>query len=132
MSRLPFPSNENSIPSLLQEKGTVEAPWQRSHPNEGPPVMFQVKFFDGRIVSYAYSDLRETRLRDAGYLQLCIYGMEKYHVTVVGRNLTELANLMGMGRIKSLQERGPRTFAHPEASPSIDKITIETLTGPAY
>jgi hypothetical protein len=132
MSRLPFPSNENSLSSTTPGQATGEPAWQRCHPNEGPPIMFQVQFYDGRIVSYAYSDLRETRLRDAGYLQLCIYGMEKYHVTVVGRHLTELANLIGLGRVKSLRERGPRTFAYSEASPSIDKITIETLTGPAF
>ncbi len=94
--------------------------------------MFQVQFCSGRIVSYAYSDLREIRFRDAGFLQLCLYGMEKYHITIEGRNLTELANLIGSGKIKSFVELGSRTFERAEESPSIDKITIETLTGPAY
>ncbi len=114
------------------EKSDNKTPWSRIKPTEPPPIMFQVQFCDGRVVSYAYCDLRETRLRDAGYLQLCLLGMEKYHINITGRNLTELANLIGAGKLKSFRELGPRTFELPESSPSIDKITIETLTGPAY
>ncbi len=133
MANLPFPSNENSqaVPSLVGE-GLLNAPWKRALPTEPPPMMFQVQFKNGRVVSYAYADLRETRLRDAGFLQLCILGMEKYHLTIEGRNLTELANLIGSGKIKSLEELGSRTFDRPESSPSIDSIRIETLSGPAY
>jgi hypothetical protein len=132
MKHMPFPSNENLRPIYGEQASGEEPPWQRSHPHDGPPIMFQMQFHDGRIVSYAYSDLRETRLRDAGHLQLCVYGMEKYHITIEGRHLTELASLIGMGRIKSVIEMGPRTYERPEAGPSIDKITIESLTGPAF
>ena len=132
MSNLPFPSNENSLATQMIAKSSVQVPWKRVGPNDPPPMMFQVQFCDGRVISYAYSDLRETRLRDAGYLQLCIYGMEKYHLTIEGRNLTELADLIGVGRVKSLVELGPRTFDRDESNPSIDKITVETLTGPAF
>lgn len=133
MAHLPFPSNENAqaVPSLLGQEG-LNAPWKRSSPTEPPPMMFQVHFCDGRVISYSYADLRETRMRDAGYLQLCILGMEKYHLTIEGRNLTELANLLGMGKIKSLEELGPRTFDRPETAPTINSIRIDTLTGPAY
>lgn len=133
MTNLPFPSNENSqsMPSLTEE-GAPTAPWKRSSPTEPPPMMFQVRFCDGRVISYSYADLRETRMRDAGYLQLCILGMEKYHLTIEGRNLTELANLLGMGKIKSFEELGPRTFDRPEAAPTINTIRVDTLTGPAY
>jgi hypothetical protein len=130
MTRLPFPSNENERPSTNDDVLPTDPPWKRMQSNESPPVMFQVCFCNGSVNSYAYSDLRETRLRDAGYLQLCIYGMEKYRLTIEGRNLTELANLIGMGRIKSFVELGPRTFERAESAPAIDKITIETLTGP--
>ena len=131
--QLPFPSNHNQIAmSSLPEEKEISVPWKRALPTEPPPMMFQVRFKNGRVVSYAYADLRETRLRDAGYLQLCILGMEKYHLTIEGRNLTELANLIGGGKIKSFEELGPRTFDRPESSPSIDTIQIETLTGPAY
>lgn len=132
MTKLPFPSNENAqaLPRLAAE-GSHEAPWKRAAPTEPPPMMFQVRFCDGRVISYAYADLRETRLRDAGHLQLGILGMEKYHVTIEGRNLTELAALIGMGKIKTLEELGPRTFDRPESAPSIDSITVEMLTSPS-
>lgn len=134
MSRLPFPSNPNHSqpqPGRSVERAR-EAPWKRAGPTEPPPMMLQVRFLDGSVTSYAYADLRETRLRDAGCLTLCILGMEKYLVTIEGRHLTELATLIGMGKIKSLEELGPRTFDRPEEAPSIDAITIETLTGPAF
>jgi len=75
--------------------------------------------------------LRETRLLSAGYLQLLVYGMEKYLITIEGRHLNELATLIGMCRIRSLEELGQRTFIRPETCPAIDKISIEELTGPA-
>lgn len=130
MKNLPFPCNEN-LRTSCDESRPPELPWTRMQAHEVPPMMFQVHFCDGQILSYAYSDLRETRLRDAGYLELRIYGMEKYRLTIEGRNLTELANLIGMGRIKSFVELGPRSFQRREQDPSIDKIIIETLTGPA-
>jgi len=132
MTHMPFPSNENDFSNGSLTSDSVQAPWKRSNPSEPPPFMFQVQFSDGKIISYAYSDLRETRLRDAGYLQLCLFGMEKYHISIERRHLTDLADLIGQGKIKSLTELGPRTFDRPESSPSIDKITIEALTGPAY
>lgn len=131
MTHMPFPSNENPRPQLAVEK-SLDAPWKRAAPTEPPPMMFQVRFHDGRVTSYAYADLRETRLRDAGHLQLCLFGMEKYHLTIEGRNLTELNALIGAGKIKSLDELGPRTFDRPESAPSIDSITVEALTGPSY
>lgn len=132
MPNLPFPSNENSHPAEGGVGNAAKTPWMRVNPNESPPIMFHVRFYDGRQVSYAYCDLRELRMRDAGHLQLCLFGMEKIHIEVVGRNLTELAELIAAGKIKSFAELGPRTFERPEASPSIDKITVEVLTGPSY
>ena len=132
MNKLPFPSNENAHANITAVKAGDKSPWNRINPSEPLPIMFQVQFCDGRVISYAYCDLRETRLRDAGFLQLCLLGMEKYHINITGRNLTELAKLIGAGKLKSFTELGPRTFELPESSPSIDKITIETLTGPAY
>ena len=131
MTHMPFPSNQNPLPKLTEPR-SLDAPWKRAAPTEPPPLMFQVRFRDGRVTSYAYADLRETRLRDAGCLQLCLLGMEKYHVTIEGRHLTELNTLIGAGKIKSLDELGPRTFDRPESAPSIDSITVETLTGPGF
>lgn len=131
MTHMPFPSNQNALPKLTEPR-SLDAPWKRAAPTEPPPLMFQVRFHDGRVTSYAYADLRETRLRDAGCLQLCLLGMEKYHLTIEGRHLTELNTLIGAGKIKSLDELGPRTFDRPESAPSIDSITVETLTGPSF
>ncbi|WP_153558153.1 hypothetical protein [Roseimaritima sediminicola] len=93
--------------------------------------MLQLMFYDGRVVSYAFSDIREMQKRDAGHIELSIYGMEKYRLTIKGRHLNELFDLLQLGRIRSMTELGPRTFDHPEDSPAIDTITIETLTGPS-
>ncbi|MCA9232957.1 MAG: hypothetical protein KDA57_20090 [Planctomycetales bacterium] len=126
---LPFPSNENRVDTVRSIQSPDDLPWKRVSPSEPTPLMFQVRFCDGRTTSYAYCDLREIRLRDAGYLQLGLLGMEKMLISIAGRNLTELAELIAAGKLKSLTELGPRTFDRPETSPSIDKITVETLTG---
>lgn len=131
MGHMPFPSpsNENS---RAEVKLAAKVPWTKIKPGEPPPMMFQVLFHDGRVVSFAYSDLRETRMRDAGYLTLCIFGMEKYHITIEGRNLRELAEAIGSGRIKSMEELGPRTFERAEDEAAIDSIMIEAMTGPSF
>lgn len=132
MGRLPFPSNENTRPARTATPDTAKPPWKRVSPTEPPPFMFQVQFYDGRMISFAYCDLRELRLRDAGHLQLCLLGMEKIHIDIIGRNLTDLAELIAAGKIKSFAELGPRTFERAEENAAIDRITIEHLTGPAY
>lgn len=132
MAHLPFPSNENTYPTSLTTVQEDKVPWTRTKANEPPPVMFRLSFHDGRVVSYAYSDLRETRLLHAGHLTLCLFGMEKYHIVIQGRRLSDLAELLSAGKIKLLEELGPRTFDRPETAPSIDKITVEALTGPSF
>ncbi len=132
MKDLPFPSPAPAptVPTI----GTVtsiQQPWERVGPHEQPPMMFQVRFTNGRIVSFAYSDLREIRRRDAGHLTIGIYGLEKYQLCIEGRNLDELHTLLGMGKIKSIIEFGVRTFDQPEENACIEKIDIETLTGPS-
>lgn len=129
---LPFPSNENRQQAAAAIASTSQAPWKRVSPTEPAPLMFQVCFCDGCATSYAYCDLREIRLRDAGFLQLGLLGMEKLIISIAGRNLTELAELIAAGKLKSFTELGPRTFDRPETSPSIDKVTVETLTGHDY
>lgn len=135
MNHMPFPSspsNENSFASNSMLQGSSKAPWKRAKSTDPAPLMFQVHFCDGRLVSYSYCDLREIRLLHAGHLQLCLLGMEKLYITLEGRHLTELADLMGTGLIKSFAELGPRNFERSESSPSIDKITVEELTGGSY
>lgn len=93
--------------------------------------MFRINRANGNVFSYSYCDLRETRLLSAGYLQVFIYGMEKYLITIQGRHLADFAVLLGMCRVKSFEELGRRTHDLPESSPAIDLITIEELTGPS-
>lgn len=131
MNHMPFPSNENvAAPRSIQSTVNAKAPWKKAGPGEPPSLMLQFVFEDGRVKSYACSDIREMQKRDAGHIQLSIYGMEKYRITIEGRHLSELFDLLQMGRVKSMTEFGPRTFDHPEESPAIDRITIESLTGP--
>ena len=135
MKHMPFPSNDDhplSKAAKTLEEDTTEnkPPWKRISPTEQTPIMFQIHRSNGNVISYAYCDLRETRLLSAGYLQLFVFGFEKYVISIEGRHLKELADLIGLARIKSLTELGQRTFVRPESSPSIDKITIEELTGP--
>tara|TARA_R110002073_G_scaffold8027_19_gene44881 strand:+ start:18210 stop:18611 length:402 start_codon:yes stop_codon:yes gene_type:complete len=131
MKNMPFPSNENAAtPLTIKSRTPLKTPWKKVGPGEPPPMMLQFITHDGRVKSFACSDIREMQKRDAGHVELSIYGMEKYRVAIEGRHLGELFDLLQMGRIKSMTELGPRTFDHPEESPAIDKITVETLTGP--
>lgn len=134
MSKLPFPappSNDRGsfTPSIVRNQ--AETPWTRCKKTDPQPQMFRIKFADGRVLSWAYSDLRETRMLHAGYLTLCIMGMEKYHIVLEGRNLTELAELFYDMRVTFIEELGPRTFDRPEDAPAINKVTVDTLTGPS-
>lgn len=136
MNRLPFSSsasNENHLAEqvVITESPTPEPPWELAKAAEHSLNMFHIQRANGNIFSYSYCDLRETRLLSAGYLQLFIFGMEKYLITIQGRHLAEFATLLGMCRVKSFEELGKRTHDRPESSPSIDSITIEELTGPA-
>lgn len=132
MKSMPFPSDsESHTKRRTLANDSIEPPWKRSGPTELPLMFFQIARLNGQVVSYAYCDLRELRLLSPGLLQLCIFGMEKYLITISGRHLTELANSLSLGKVKSILEVGPGSFEMREASPSIDKITIEELTGPS-
>lgn len=132
MKRMPFPSNsESALRNKSLANDSVQLPWKRTSPSDPPLIMFQIERSNGNVISYAYCDLRETRLLSPGYLQLLVFGMEKYQITIEGRHLTELASLIGMNKIKEMSETGARTFEYPESSPAIDRITIEELTGPS-
>ncbi|MEZ6063745.1 MAG: hypothetical protein R3C19_25635 [Planctomycetaceae bacterium] len=114
----------------LPPSSATEA-WQKLNPGEPVPMMFQLRLLDGRIISFAYADLREIRTRDAGFIELGLYGMDRYRVGITGRNLTELTTLLSLGRIRRLEESDPRDLTRSENSPTIDSITIETLPPPA-
>ena len=106
---------------------TALLPWQVAKSGELPPVMFQLRFQDGTITSFAYSDLREIRYRDAGHVELGISGLRRMLVTIEGRHLRELAEYLGSGMIYWLQEADVRDADTPESQPSITSITVERL-----
>jgi len=108
---------------------THSKPWLQIRNGEMPPVMFQLRFQNGEVISYAYSDLREIRFRDAGYVQLGIIGMTRMLITIEGRHLRELAEAMGSGLIRWIEESDERDFGRPETSPAITEITIEQVQG---
>jgi hypothetical protein len=134
MNQLPFPSNENwqshSTVNGSDSKPQDSKPWQRLNAGESMPMMFQLAFGDGQQSWFAYSDLREVRMRDKGFIQLFIFGIEKYTISIEGRHLSELATLLGMGRIKSIEESPRRSVCGPEKLPAIDKINVEVTPFP--
>lgn len=106
---------------------TASKPWHLIRTGEMPPVMFQLRFRSGEVISYAYSDLREIRFRDAGFVQLGIMGMTRVLVTVEGRHLRELSEGLGSGVVRWLAENDDRDLDRPESSPEITEISIEQL-----
>ncbi|MFV0444760.1 MAG: hypothetical protein ACK5Q5_14405 [Planctomycetaceae bacterium] len=104
-------------------------PWQTIQSGEMPPLMLQFRFQSGETISYAYHDLREIRVRDAGMLQLGIVGLSRLRVTIEGRHLRELVDLIGSGLVRSVQETDERADDLPEQSPCITSIAIETIDG---
>lgn len=103
----------------------IERPWHTIQSAEMPPLMLQLRFRNGQMVSYAYGDLREIRYRDAGYLQLGIYGLSRVLVTIEGRHLRELAEALGCGLVRWLAEGDD--LDRPEAAPAITSIVIEPI-----
>ncbi|WP_417850301.1 hypothetical protein [Thalassoglobus sp.] len=104
-------------------------PWHQIKSGEMPPLMFQLRFRTGEVISYTYSDLREIRFRDAGFVQLGIMGMSRVQVTIQGRHLRELAESLGNGLIRWIAEIDERDVDRPESSPSITGISIEQVQG---
>ena len=86
-------------PTANDAGANVKPPWQKIRPGEIPPMMFQLRFRCGEMLSYAYSDLRQIRFRDAGHVELGVMGMAKLQITIEGRNLGELAECLGSGLI---------------------------------
>jgi hypothetical protein len=105
----------------------VSPPWQKIRPNEVPPMMFQLRFRSGEMISFAYSDLREIRVRDAGYVQFGVLGMARMLITIEGRHLMELAECLGSGLIRWMQEEDERETERPETNGAITAIQIEIV-----
>jgi len=123
---------EHPVSRSSIKKKDDDKPWKSVRGNEGPLIMLSFQLVNGSEISYAYSDLRETRLVDAGTLHLCLWGFEKYVITITGRHLKELADEIGRGRVKTIREMGLRTFDHPEKLPAVEKIQITEVTETAH
>ena len=118
------------VPDSRPSAAEVSPPWLIMRNGELPPMMFQLRMAQGEQLSFAYSDLREVRFRDAGFLQLGVYGMSRLLITIEGRHLRELADALGCGLVRWLQVADERELDRPESSPCIDAISIEAFPNP--
>jgi len=116
-----------SISDRSTSADEARLPWSKVREGELPPMMFQLRLQDGQTFSYAYSDLRVIRGRDAGHVELGIASMSHVQVTLEGRHLRELAGLLGSASIRWVEESDARDVGRPEKAPEVVKITIETL-----
>jgi hypothetical protein len=120
-----FQNRPRAVPPVVG----APLPWQSIQSGEMPPLMLQFRLQTGETVSYAYHDIREIRVRDAGSLQLGLVGLSRLLVTIEGRHLRELAELIGSGLVRWVQEADERADDLPEPSPCITSISIEKLEG---
>jgi len=127
MNSMPFPSNDDRQPVFSRTTETKEFPWKKLHPNEQMPMCFEVRFQDGSVETFPYSDFRGTKLLHAGYLIVNIYGMEKYQIVIEGRHLGEFAKHLSLGRIHWFGESPVLGHEPNETLPHIQNITIEAL-----
>ena len=119
--------NHRPLPHEVDLRNSEEAPWKTIASGSMPPMMFQINFHDGRLVCFAYSDLREIHCRDAGYIELFLQSMCKVAILIEGRHLTDLAKWLSNGMIRSIMESDPRDTTRSESSPEILSITLEEL-----
>ncbi len=102
-------------------------PWAINEQGALPPPMFQLRFQDRRMVSFAYSDLREVHCQHAGKIELYLYSLNKLVITIEGRHLRELAQWFSAAGVRWVQETDPRSDAQQEASPQVLSIVVEQL-----
>ncbi len=113
--------------SLGRTAVELDCPWQAIRDGELPPMMFQLRFRDGRMESYAYSDIREVHCRDAGLVQVFLHSMTRKAITFKGRHLRELANLFCIASIRSIHEADERDIDRPENAPEVTRISVELI-----
>ena len=104
-----------------------DCPWNAIRDGELPPMMFQLRFRDGHMESYSYSDIREVHCRDAGLVKVFLHSMSKKSITFEGRHLKELANLFCVASLRSIHEADERDIGRPESSPEITRISVEEI-----
>lgn len=115
------------LPKAGLPESDDSAAWQVLDASASMAMMFQLHLRSGEVISFPYSDLREVRLRDAGFIQLALLGVAHYRVSISGRLLKELATLLGLGRVCSLHVADPRDVSRPEDLPTIESIDIEVV-----
>jgi len=121
-----------SVPAGHAQKESVQQdnskpPWELVDPHHMPPMMFQLRFDDGSMNSFAYSDLREIYCRDPGYIMLSVQSIDKCRIQIEGRHLRVLADCLSLGKVRWVQQADPRCDPKPESSPEVLAITIEII-----
>lgn len=91
--------------------------------DRGQSLMLDVRFLTGESMACPYSHLLDMRLRGG---QLVLHFAAKT-VTIVGRNLKELYDVLLGQRIEAIQEQGERHDVGEEKETYIAKITVEDL-----
>lgn len=123
-------TNRQNVHSIAPKATRVDEgdqPWLKVRNGEMPPMMFQLRLRDGQITSFAFSDIRQVHSRDAGHIQLALLAMGRMLVTIEGRQLRDLASLLGMGMVRWIEESDLRNVDRPESQPEIVSITIESM-----
>ena len=116
------------LPQSIGQNATAPyCPWNAIGENEIPPMMFQLRFRDGHMESYNYSDIREIHCRDAGRVEIYLHSMTKKSITFEGRHLKELANLFCIASLRSILEADERDVDRPESSPEIMQILVQEI-----
>lgn len=108
-------------------KPESDLPYSSLQPGDMPPMMVQLRFRDGRWLSFCYSDMRQIDCRDSGQLELTIFAARTLTVRIEGRHLRELATLLGMGLIRWVQEVDPRDLERDESKAEVTNIILETV-----
>jgi len=94
-----------------------------------PPMCFQLRLRDGQRISYPYSDIRSIHCRDAGQIRITLHSVHRLAITITGRHLYELSNLLGMAVVHWIREADPRAESRPEANAEVEQVLIEPIAG---
>lgn len=117
----------HNFPVNTQQEQSDRLPWETLATGAMPPMMFQVRFSDGKMISFAYGDLHEVHCRDAGHIELFLYSLRKLVITIEGRHLRELAHWFSSAGVQWIQETDPRDRERSETEAEIVKITVEEI-----
>ena len=117
-------SHLTAVPNLGQD----DPPYERVANGELPPMMFQIRLADGQRYSFSYSDVRQIYRRDAGHMQIELLSLAKTTITLEGRNLDEIVQLLGVGMIRWIRELDPRAPATGERKVEVEEIKVSIQT----